>query len=173
MHETTVDRPVRVGIFSTVQAADKAVKDLFAAGFSRDQISVICSDEHKEKLFGSLAHPYHSARQTPEAIALGGAVGATLGGLALAATALVTGGASLLAAGTVLVGGGAIAGSFTGAMTTRGLEKEIADYYDGAVRLGKILVAVEVEGEAHEQRLAQAERILAGAGAEPVPLVEG
>ena len=173
MRETAVDKPVRVGVFSTVPQAEQAVKGLLAAGFRREEVSVVCSDEHKEKLFGNLAHPFHSARQTPEAIAMGGALGATLGGLALAATAVVTGGASLLAAGTVLIGGGAIAGSFTGAMTTRGLEKEIADYYDAEVRLGKILVAVEAEGEGHEARLAQAERILSESGAEPVPLTEG
>jgi hypothetical protein len=168
-----VDRPVRVGVFPTVAQADKAVKDLFDAGFSKDQIAVCCSDQHKEHLFGDLAHPVHTANYTAPAIAAGGAVGATLGGLALAATALVTGGASLLAFGTVLIGGGALAGSFTGAMMTRGFEKEIADYYDAEVRVGKILVAVEVEGEGHQARLAQAERIFTEAGAEPVALVEG
>ena len=56
---------------------------------------------------------------------------------------------------------------------TRGFEKEIADYYDAEVRLGKILVAVEVEGEGHQARLAEAERVFAEAGAEPVALVEG
>jgi Heat induced stress protein YflT domain len=173
VRERKTDRPVRVGVYSTVQQADRAVKDLLAAGFTTDQISVVCSDRHKEKLFGEMAHPVHTARQTAGAIATGGAVGATLGGLALAATAIATGGASLLAAGTVLVGGGALAGSFTGAMMTRGFEKEIADYYDAEVRVGKILVAVEVEGEGNQARLAQAERILAAAGAEPIPLVEG
>src|SRR5262249_52194005 len=173
MSQIAVDRPVRVGVFSTVQQAERAVEALFAAGFRREQLSVICSDEHKEKLFGKLAHPVHTARQTRGAIAVGGAIGATLGGLALAATALVTGDASLLAAGPLLVGGGAVAGSFPGAMMPRGFEKEFADYYAACVRLGRVLVAIDVEGEGHEDRLAQAEHVLAEAGAEPVPLVEG
>ena len=173
MREPDVERPFRVGIFATVRQADKAVKDLFAAGFSSDQISVLCSDEHKEKLFGELAQPVHGSRQTAGAIATGGVVGATLGGLALAATAIATGGASLLAAGSVLIAGGAIAGSFTGAMAERGVEKETAHYLDDAVRVGKILVAVEVEGKGSEARLAEAERIFAANGAEPVALVEG
>lgn len=173
MHEHDVEKPFRVGIFSTVRQADNAVKDLLAAGFTKEQISVICSDEHKERLFGELAEPVHGANTTAPAILTGGVMGATLGGLALAATAVMTGGASLLAAGTVLVGGGAIAGSFSGAMATRGVEKEIADYYDAAVRLGKILVAAEVTGEGSEQRLADAERVFEKNGAEPVALVEG
>lgn len=173
MYEPATDRPVRVGVFSTVRQAERAVNDLLAAGFTREQLSVLCSDRHKERLFGDLAEPVHGARQTPEAIATGGLIGATLGGLALAATAVVTGGATLLAAGSVLIAGGAIAGSFTGAMATRGFEKEAANYYDSAVQLGKILVAVEVQGDDNEARLAEAERIFAAAGAEPVALVEG
>jgi hypothetical protein len=172
-HSSDVDRPVRVGVFPTVSQAEQAVRALFDAGFTKKQISVVCSDEHTERLFGELAHPVHTARQTAEAIAVGGVAGAAIGGLALAATALMTGGASLLATGTVLVAGGAFAGSFTGAMMTRGFEKEIADYYDAEVRLGKILVAVEVAGAGHEARLARAERIFSEAGAEPVALVEG
>jgi hypothetical protein len=173
MLQPAVERPFRVGVFSTVAQADKAVRDLLAAGFSRRQLSVLCSDEHKERLFGGLAQPVHGARKTAEAIATGGVVGATLGGIALVATAHHSGGASLLAAGTVLVGGAAIAGSFTGAMATRGVEKEVADYYDSAVRLGKILVAVEVEGKGSEARLAAAERVFEANGAEPVALVGG
>ena len=40
MHETAVDKPVRVGVFSTVPQAERAVAALFAAGFStRDDVS--------------------------------------------------------------------------------------------------------------------------------------
>jgi hypothetical protein len=58
-------------------------------------------------------------------------------------------------------------------MMTRGIEKETANYYDQAVVGGKILVAVEHHGPQAEKRLAQAEQILAAAGAESVPLAEG
>lgn len=168
-----IDRPVRVGVFAKVQNAEKAVSDLLAAGFTREQITVICSNKHKEALFGDLADQVQGTRETPEAIVTGGVVGATLGGMALAVTAVMTGGASILAAGAVLIGGGAIAGSFTGAMMTRGFQKEAADYYDSAVQLGKILVGVEILGEGTEARRAEAERILTNAGAEPVALSQG
>lgn len=103
----------------------------------------------------------------------GGLIGAAIGGLALAATAITAGGALLLASGTVLVGGGALAGTFVGAMSTRGITKETADFYDQAVQRGKILVGVEVHSEGKESRLEEADRILAEAGSEPVPLVKG
>jgi hypothetical protein len=169
-----IEKPFRVGIFSTVAQADRVVRRLRDAGFSKDELAVLCSNETKAEHFSDLPSEPRGAGYTPGAIVTGGLIGATIGGLALGATALVTGGATLLAAGgTVLIGGGAIAGSFTGAMMTRGLQKEIADYYDQAVQLGKILVAVEVHGEGSEAKLARAEQILAEAGAEPVALVEG
>ncbi len=168
-----IDKPFRVGLFDTIAQANKAVHSLLAAGFTKDQLAVVCSDKYKEQFFRAVPTPEPAGSYTPGAITTGGLVGATLGGLALAVTAITTGGAVLLAAGTVLVGGGAIAGSFTGAMATRGFEKEIADYYDQAVQKGKILVAAEVHGAGHEAKLLEAERILTASGVEPVALAEG
>jgi hypothetical protein len=73
----------------------------------------------------------------------------------------------LLAAGTVLVGGGALAGAFTGTIVGGG---ELTDCYDQAVQRGKILVAVEIEGEKQTPNLAEAERILTAAETDPVAL---
>jgi hypothetical protein len=173
MSTTKTDLPVRVGIFKTVAAADRAVRGLLEAGFAKEQLSVICSDEHKERHFRGLPHPPIPGSNTMEGIATGGVIGAAIGGLALAASAVATGGAMLLTVGPMLVAGGAIAGSFTGAMATRGFEPEVANYYDQAVRRGDILVAVEVTGAGADHRLAEAERVFAAAGAEPVPLPEG
>jgi hypothetical protein len=173
MATQTTEKPFRVGVFNTVGQADRAVRNLLAAGFTKDQLAVVCSDKYKEQFFRDLPTPDPAGSHTAEGIAAGGALGATIGGLALAAASAVLPGLGLLAAGTVLIGGGAIAGAFTGAMTTRGFEKEIQDYYDQALVQGKILVAVEVHGERSAARLAEAERMLAAAGAEPIALPEG
>src|SRR5262245_40098565 len=173
MSTTKAELPVRIGVFKTVEAADRAVRGLLYAGFAKKQLSVICSDEHEERLFRDVPHPPIPGSNTVEGIATGGVIGAAIGGLALAASAIVTGGATLWTAGPMLVAGGAIAGSFTGAMATRGLEKEVANYYDQAVKRGDILVGVEYEGDDAPKRLEEAARVLAEAGAEPVPLPEG
>ncbi len=173
MDERTTEKPVRVGVFGTVAQADRAIRNLLAAGFEKEQLAVICSDKYKEQFFRDLPTPEPAGSYTSEGIAIGGAIGLTIGGLALMATALATGGATLLAAGTVLFGGAAITGSFAGAMMTRGFDKEIANFYDQAVKRGKILVAVEVHGERSVARLDEAEHILAEAGSEPLALVEG
>jgi hypothetical protein len=68
---------------------------------------------------------------------------------------------------------GAVWGGFLGAMMTRGLEKEAADFYDQAVQAGKLLVTVEQTSPDQQPSLREAEQILAAAGAEPLPLTEG
>jgi len=174
MEKQAVEKPFRVGIYNTIAQADQAVRGLLDAGFSKDELTVICSNKARAEHYRDLPTEPEGASYTPQAIVTGGLVGATIGGLVLGATSLVTGGVALLAAGGwMLIGGGAIAGSFTGAMAVRGVQKEIADYYEQSVRLGKILVAVEEHGEGSQAKLAKAEEILAGAGAEPVALVEG
>jgi len=175
MTQQTVEKPFRVGVFDTVAQADRAVHRLLDAGFTKDQLAIICSDKHKEHLFEQehlRTLKSGDSSYTPEAVPAGAAAGAVVGGIMLAASAIATGGISLLA-GTLLVGGGALAGSFSGAMMTRADEPEASLYYAQAVELGKVLVAVEVHGPDSAARLAQAERILAEAGTQPVPLVEG
>ncbi|MEX0713629.1 MAG: hypothetical protein WD278_14825, partial [Pirellulales bacterium] len=77
------------------------------------------------------------------------------------------------AAGGLAAWTGGVVGGLVGAMMTRGVEKELADYYDQAVLKGRILVAAEVAGDEENASLAEAERVFREAGAEPVSLPEG
>ena len=172
----TVARPIRVGIYSTLASADQAVGDLVAAGFTKDEISVVCSNEHIERHFEAFHHEDPAGTTTPRNAAIGGAIGATLGSLSVAAGAAATGGASLLFTGGIAAWAGGVFGGLIGAMASRGVEPEIADYYNQAVQRGKILVAVDLTEEeeaAQRERLKKAEDILAAAGAEPLPMREG
>ena len=170
---STLERPIRVGVFSTIRAADCAVDNLLKAGFTPQQITVICSDRTKEDHFHEFEHEEPAGAYTPAAVAVGGAIGAALGGLTVLAGAVTTAGLGLLAAGGLAAWTGGIVGGLVGAMMTRGVEHELANYYDQAVTAGKILVAVDDHSEAQRQDLARAEQILAECGAEPVALPEG
>lgn len=174
MHNpSTLERPIRVGVYSTIPAADCAVESLLQEGFTADQISVVCSDLAIEEHFHRFEHEQPAGAHTTTAVAVGGAIGAALGGLTVLVGAATTAGIALLAAGGLAAWTGGIVGGFVGAMMTRGIEPELANYYDQAVTAGKILVAAEDHSEAHRQRLAVAERILSECGAEPVALNEG
>ena len=67
---------------------------------------------------------------------------------------------------------GGAAGGLIGLMTTRGVERELANYYQQAVLEGDILVAVDQQ-DAGESRLEQAAEILSASGARPLSLPEG
>lgn len=167
------NRPLRAGVFQSVGAADHAVSKLLEAGFTRDQITVLCSDETREQYFRQFEHQQPAGTKTPAAAAIGGTVGAAIGGISTVAAGIGGDAVGLIAAGGAGAWTGGILGGFLGAMMTRGTEKELADYYDQAVVDGKIVVAAEDHTAESQGRLARASEILTQAGAEPVPLAEG
>ena len=167
------ERSVRAGVYGTVAAADTAVQGLLAAGFVRDEITVMCSDKAKERHFKEFEHQKPAGTYAPAAIAAGSVIGAAIGGLAAVAGLITTGGLAILAAGGLATWTGGVVGGLVGAMMTRGVEKELANFYDQALTAGKILVAIDTGEPPDLPRLNQAERILADAGAEPIALSEG
>jgi len=170
---TTIEKlPVEVGVFRTVEAARNAVFQLLDGGFTAEQISVVCSDDTKERFFREFEHQKPAGTTTPKATVIGGTIGAAIGGLAVVGTAVATGSLALWAAGPIFAWTGGIAGGLVGAMMTRGFEKELANFYQQAVIDGHLLVAVEDHRD-DQTRLAKAAQILAEAGATPLPLREG
>jgi hypothetical protein len=168
-----LDQPIRVGVFATIHDADKAVAGLLNLGFTKDQITVICSEDWKAAHFRDYHHEDSAGAHTAAAVTIGGAIGAVLGGLSVIVGTVATGGVGLLAAGGASAWAGGIVGGLIGAMMTRGIEDELANYYDQAVVRGKILVAAEDRSVHGSQTLAAAARVLEEAGAEPVALREG
>jgi hypothetical protein len=167
------ERPVRAGVFDTLESAEHAVSKLRESGFSDEEITVVCSDEVKEKHFKQNEHQQPAGTNTPAATVIGGTVGASLFGLTTFALGAATANVPLMVAGGWGIWTGGILGGFVGAMMTRGIEKEAANFYDQAVVAGKILVVAEDHGPRSAQRLLQAEYALHTAGAEPVALPEG
>jgi hypothetical protein len=169
------DIQFEAAVFTTVDDARQAVYDLLRAGFTADHITVVCSDETKERYFREFEHQKPAGSIAPTAAIAGGTIGAVLGGLSVIASTPATGTLALWVAGPIaaLAGAGAVFGSLVGAMMTRGVERELADYYQQAVVDGRILVAAEHSGPHHARRLAEAAQVLAEAGSQPLPLREG
>jgi len=166
-------RPIRAAVFTTVDAARSAVSRLLLVGFTKNHITVICSDDTKERYFREFEHQEKAGANTPAAAATGGAIGATLGSLATGAVGIALGGVPLIVAGGIGLMAGAVWGGFIGAMMTSGIEKEAANFYDQEVQAGKLLVTVEQDDPHAHPTLDEAERILTEAGASPLPLTEG
>jgi hypothetical protein len=164
---------LEVGVFYNIDDARRAVHNLIDAGFSTDQITVVCSDETKERYFQEFDHQQPAGTHTATATIAGGTIGALLGGLSVVASAFATGSLALWAAGPISAWAGGVAGGLVGAMMTRGVEKELANFYQQAVMKGQILVAAEDRSPNNELALQKAASILADAGAMPLALPEG
>ncbi len=172
MTQQLIAAQTREGAFDTIAQADRAIRRLLAAGFSQDQLAVICPAKFKDHFLSEASHSEAPAASATHALALGGALGATLGGLALAATVLTGGVAGMVTAG-VYIGGGAIAGAFSDLIVSRGYEQEADDRYKQAIARGQIVVGVELHGEDISGRLAEAQRILDEAGSHDVLFFAG
>jgi hypothetical protein len=165
----STEKSIRAAVFHRVKDAEAAVERLCEAGFSQEQISVLCSEDAKERHFRQFEQEEPAGTHTAEAAAQGGVAGALVGGL-ITAGLTTAAGVSLLTAGPSFLIGGAVAGSFIGAMRTRGEEGTLADYYDQALTHGDLLVAVEDDAPGNQQRLQEAERVFKAAGAKPFVL---
>ncbi len=164
MTQQLIATQTRTGNFGTIAEADHAIHRLLAAGFSKDQLAVICPAKLKDHFLAEAPQAEAPSGGAAGTLAAGGAIGATLGGLALAATVLTGGAAGVMAAG-VLIGGGAFAGGFSNLIVSKGYEQEADDHYRRAIERGQIVVGVEVQGADHSDQLAEAQRILDEAGA--------
>jgi hypothetical protein len=166
---------IRAGAFSDLRSADRAVARLLAAGFSKEQITVVCSNETKERHFSQFEHHFPqfedlapSNSKEPMGPVAGASIGAAMGGLSAIAFGLASGGVPLLIAGLAGVSGGCVMGGFLDAILTEEGESKFGKFYDRAIQNGKILVAAEDHGPHSEAKLAQAANIISDAGVESV-----
>jgi len=152
-----------IGAFETRGMAEQAVDQLLGGGFAADQVSVM--GRHGE--IATLT----PENETASSVATGAGIGAAIGGfgaLLLGAGLLaVPGIGPVLALGplaaafsTAMAGG--LAGGLIGFFTAQGIPHAEAERYAERVRAGAFLVTVHTDPSCE----AQADTILAGAGAE-------
>lgn len=129
--------------FRTAEDAFSVIRELETTGISKDQVSVLMSDETRKNVF-----TIEAGNKTTEGATLGGALtgiaAAIIGGLAAAIP-----GVNIVASGalfTALAAGGAgtIAGGIVGALIGSGIPENEAKLYEEEIQEGAVLVAVEV-----------------------------
>jgi hypothetical protein len=157
--------PIHMAVYDDVPSAAAAVRDLREAGFSQKEISVLCSDEHRERLFQEYQHEEPAGSHSEQAVQTAGLAALGLGGAAVLTGLLTSAGTAIFAIGAFA--GVAALGTFVSLMLTRGAEKELADYYDQAVIEGKILVGVETDDP---ERQALADAIFRQEGEKPLAM---
>jgi len=157
------ERRTAVGVFSNRPDAERAVDDLYRAGFTDQQIGIAARDGDG-----------HTEMQTPAGTDTGGEeggitgmlAGAGIGGvLGAAAVGLIPGIGPVIAAGALagILGGaavGAATGGLLGWLADQGVSEEDARHYESEFKAGRTLVTVQADG-----RYDEAVAILQHAGA--------
>ena len=157
------------GIYSTNSAAERAVDQLVAAGFSNQDVSVLMSDRQGAKDFAAEKNTKAPEGATTGA-GVGGAVGGTLGLLAGIGALAISGVGPLIAAGPIMgalagLGVGGTVGGLVGALIGLGIPEYEAKRYEGRVKDGGVLLSVHCDSS---QEVSRAKDILKATGAEDI-----
>ena len=157
------------GLFKSKVAAEAAVDALLKRGFTRDDLSVLMSDETRSKHF-ALQSRTHAADGLGIGAVTGGAVGAVLAAIAAVGSTLFLPGLNLVIAGPIAaalagLGAGGAAGGLIGALVGAGIPEYRAKVYEAGLRGGGILVGVEARDDDEVDRL---EELLDQLGAEHI-----
>ena len=157
------------GLFKSRAAAESAVDALTARGYSRDDISVLMSDQTRSKEF-ALKTGTKAAEGASVGAAVGGTAGAVLAAIAAVGTSLAVPGLGLVIAGPLAAalagaGAGGATGGFVGALVGAGIPEYRAKAYEAGLREGGILLGVEARSDEDADHL---EELFSELGAEGV-----
>jgi hypothetical protein len=153
----TSNKLLVTGVFKDRASVESAYKDAVARGYNPNDINVVMSDDTRKKYFtnadGVVAE---LGDKSMEGMALGGALGGTVVGIASAiaaiGSAIVLPGVGLvlvgpLAAGLVGAGAGSIAGGLIGALVGCGIPEAHVKEYENTVKSGGIVMTVHPRSE--------------------------
>jgi hypothetical protein len=157
------------GIYPTNAAAEAAVDQLVAAGFSNQDVSVLMADRQGAKDFAAEKNTKAPEGATTGA-GVGGAVGGTLGLLAGLGALAIPGVGPLIAAGPIMgalagLGVGGTVGGLVGALVGLGIPEYEAKRYEGRVKDGGILLSVHCDSS---DEVSRAKELLKATGADDV-----
>ncbi|PLT32951.1 general stress protein [Bacillus sp. V5-8f] len=136
-----------IGVYDNGDEAVRAVRELTAQGYDRDDISVVARDRDEVDAVNA-----ETGTKTEEGLAAGAATGGILGGaaglLAGVGALAIPGIGPILAAGPIaatLTGAavGAGTGGLAGALVGMGIPEDEADRYERDVKDGKLLVLLD------------------------------
>lgn len=165
------DRPesTREGIVSAIfhdsDDAEEAYQAAIDCGYSKDEISVLMSEQARDDYYPSQRVDIEDHSKTLEGTAVGGTVGATLGAIAAAIAAIGTVlaipplglvVAGPLAAALAGAGAGGITGGLIGALAGAGMSEERARVYETALEKGGIIMSVEPRNAEDADEIAEA-----------------
>lgn len=139
------------GMFRDREGTEKAYTSLRDRGYSEDEINVMMSDETRDKYYkdGADTELGNKALEgTGAGAAIGGTLGAIIGGVAAIGTNLILPGLGLivwgpLAAALAGAGAGGATGGLVGALIGAGIPEDRAKAYETGINEGGTVVGVK------------------------------
>lgn len=152
-------------LFRDGEMADKALQELLDRGYSRDEVSVLMSEDTRNRYHGAVTDgdPGNENRVPDEKVAdltLGTTLGTLIGGMigAVVAASVATAGFGLILLGPIAATAfgataGAAAGGLAGNLVARGMPESTAHGYEQGLREGGIVLGFNPRSEAEAREV--------------------
>src|SRR5687767_33890 len=141
---------ILTGMFRDRESTEGAYQSLRDRGYSDDEINVLMSDETRDKYYSdgdSVLDDNKALEGMGTGGAIGGTLGAIIGGIAAIGTNVILPGLGLVVWGPIAAalagaGAGAATGGLVGALIGWGIPEEHAKHYETGIREGGTVLGV-------------------------------
>ena len=137
------------GMFNDRASAEGAYNSAISRGYTKDDVNLLMSDETRKNHFSDTETELGSKalEGAGTGSAIGGTLGAIIGGIAAIGTSLALPGLGLIIAGPIAAalagaGAGGLTGGLIGALVGAGIPEDRAQAYEQGLKDGKIMVGV-------------------------------
>ena len=136
-----------LGVFDSVDRAERAADDLRQKGFSKNEISVIAKEDSARRGEGDRDRNTMT-QDISGGVATGGTIGGAAGLLAGIGALAIPGVGPIVAAGPIAAAlTGAVTGGIAGGLIDWGIPEESGRKYEEHVKSGKIVAAVKTSDD--------------------------
>lgn len=156
MNESSRESRVVSGLFNDRDSVERAYSSLRSRGYSEDDVNLLMSDDTRSRYFGEGSPDTELGSKALEGAgagsAIGGTLGAIIGGIAAIGTNVFLPGLGLVVAGPLAAalagaGAGGLTGGLVGALIGSGIPEEHAAEYESGIKNGGIYMGVNARND--------------------------
>lgn len=156
--ERQANNRIMTGMFRDRESAERAYNSVTSRGYTNDDVDVLMSDDTRTKYFADddTALGSKALEGAGAGSAIGGTLGAIIGGIAAIGTNVLLPGLGLVIAGPLAAalagaGAGGLTGGLVGALIGSGIPEDRAKEYEEGIRNGGIVMGVRPRSDEDAQ----------------------
>lgn len=160
MNQSTNQTRTVSGIFKDRESAERAYTSVTNRGYMNDDVNLLMSDDTRNSYFGDGTGDSELGSKALEGAgtgsAIGGTLGAIIGGIAAIGTSVLLPGVGLIVAGPLAAalagaGAGGLTGGLIGALIGSGIPEEHAALYEDGIKNGGVYMGVNARNDEDAQ----------------------